>query len=277
MSETRVRQIARLEKLAEPYLKRKRQEEREWQETISGAANHAAVLAFLIRYGNPRLDEPLSRACERCTETAAWKDCCLEFKSILIKSLGPRPFKLHDRSAVSVVGAPLRHFIISTFPGADEKQKLDAVFAAAPPWALWFTFADYTAELLDLTLPDLSKVSRFMRSKENFDIWWGLPTGMFEREPWSHGYERELLARTDLNLLRPTREWPAKGMTPRELMRERAVFKKSDCGECVDSWPPLVPVEFLKLPVKEKISFISRNRDFHHADLARPNPSTRFR
>jgi hypothetical protein len=68
-----------------------------------------------------------------------------------------------------------------------------------------------------------------------------------------------------------------RGMTPRELMRERAVFKKSDCGECLDSWPRLVPAEFLKLPDKEKISFISRNRDFHHASLARPNPASKFR
>jgi hypothetical protein len=51
------------------------------------------------------------------------------------------------------MGAHLRHFVISSFPGADEKEKLDRVFSAAPPWLLWFTFADYTAALLDLTLP----------------------------------------------------------------------------------------------------------------------------
>ena len=145
MRDNQLRRIARLEKLAQPYLTRKKQDGREWQRTIMGAAHHAAVLAFLIHYGNPRLDEPLSRACERCAESAAWKDCCHEFKSILLKRLGPDPFKPHRRDAVSLLGAPLRHFIISTFPGADEKHKLDAVFAAAPPWLLWFTFADCTA------------------------------------------------------------------------------------------------------------------------------------
>ena len=44
----------------------------------------------------------------------------------------------------------LRHVIIATYSGADEKQKLEATFALAPPWLLWFTFADYTTELLNL-------------------------------------------------------------------------------------------------------------------------------
>jgi hypothetical protein len=43
------------------------------------------------------------------------------------------------------MGSPLRHAVISSFPGADEKEKLDAVFASAPPWLIWFTFGDYTA------------------------------------------------------------------------------------------------------------------------------------
>jgi len=40
-----------------------------------------------------------------------------------------------------------------------EKEKLEQVFASAPPWLIWFTFADYTAELLGLSLPDLSSVA----------------------------------------------------------------------------------------------------------------------
>jgi hypothetical protein len=65
-----------------PMVKRIHDENLEWKLTVYGAANHAAVLAFLIRYGNPRIDEPLSRACERCAYSAAWKDCCDEFKSL---------------------------------------------------------------------------------------------------------------------------------------------------------------------------------------------------
>ena len=60
MRDIRIRQIVRLQKLAQPFLKRKHDENLEWMWTVYGAANHAAVLAFLIRYGNPRIDEPLS-------------------------------------------------------------------------------------------------------------------------------------------------------------------------------------------------------------------------
>jgi hypothetical protein len=285
MRDARVRQIARLQKLAQPFLKRKHDENLEWMWTVYGAANHAAVLAFLIRYGNPRIDEPLSRACERCAYSAAWKDCCAEFESLRAPGseyLGvqsPGPFRPHNMDSVKIIGAPLRHVIISTYSGADEKQKLEAALALAPPWLLWFTFADYTAKLLNLTIPDLSEAAGFMRSKADFDIWWGLPRGAFERAPWPHGSEHEPLARTDLNLLRPTIEDTIRPMTRRELMRKRAALQKSDRGERQEAWPPLIPVERLKLSRSERISLTLRNRDFHHASIGRPRPgsTTRFR
>ena len=62
MSRARIRQIARLQRAAQPYLKQKEQDDRKWQQTIRGAANHAAVLAFVYRYGQPQIDEPLSDA-----------------------------------------------------------------------------------------------------------------------------------------------------------------------------------------------------------------------
>lgn len=123
---------------------------------------------------------------------------------------------------------------MSSFPGLDERQKLDRVFAAAPPWLLWFTFADYTAALLGLTLPDLSDVSQFMRSKQNFDLWWGLPRGEFEEAPWPYGMECVPLARTDLDLLRPAWERPVKTITHRDLRRNLAASMKS---EGVRPWP----------------------------------------
>ena len=252
---------------------------------LCGAVNHAAVLAFLVRYGEPRIDEPLSRACERCAKSAAWKDCCDEFKSLLVPGseyLGvqsPGPFQPHNMDAVNVIGAALRHVMISTYSGADEKQKLEAALASAPPWLLWFTFADYTAKLLNFTIPDLSKVAGYMRSKTNFDIWWGLPRGVFERSPWPHGSESEPLARTDLNLLRPTIKATTRLMTRREHMRERAALKKSDRGERQEWWPPLIPVEHLKLSRSERIYLAHRDGDFHHASIGQPRPgsTTRFR
>jgi hypothetical protein len=244
-----------------------------------------AVLAFLVRYGEPQIDEPLSLACERCSESAAWKDCCDEFESLLLpgseylRVKSPRTFQPHDMDGVNIIGPALRHLIISTYSGADEKRKLEVAFASAPPWLFWFCFADHTAKLLDLRIPDLSTVTRFMRTKANFDIWWGLPKGAFERVPWPRGSEDDPLARTDLNLLRPTIEGATKPMTRRELMRERAALKKSDRGEFHEAWPALIPAKILRMSRSELISLTLRDRDFHHASIGQPRPSrtTRFR
>ncbi len=84
MSETRFRRIARLEKLAKPYLELARQTERQWERTLQGTAANAAILAFLIRYGNPNIGEPLSCACRRASESSAWKECCEKFPSALL-------------------------------------------------------------------------------------------------------------------------------------------------------------------------------------------------
>ncbi len=61
MRDARFRQIARLQKFAQPFLSGKAMMLEQWELTIRGAANHAAVLVFLIRYGKPQIDEPLSR------------------------------------------------------------------------------------------------------------------------------------------------------------------------------------------------------------------------
>ena len=118
-----------------------------------------------------------------------------------------------------------------------------------------------------------------MRSKAHFDIWWGLPRGAFERAPWPHGSEGKSLARTDLNLLRPTIKDATRQMTRRELMRERAALKKSDRGEFHEAWPALIPAKILRMSRSELISLTLRDRDFHHASIGQPRPSrtTRFR
>ncbi len=276
MRQTRSRQIVRLQRLAEPYLKQKAEEEQNWKETIRGAANHAAVLAFLIRHGKPHIDEPLSAAFERCAQSPAWKDCCDEFPSLLpgykylpVKS--PGRFEPHSSGHVSIIGERLRHVIVTTYPGADEKQKLEAALASAPPWLLWFTFSDYSAKLLNLTLPDLSEVSKFMRSKANFDIWWGLPRGAFERAPWPYGSEHEPLARADLNLLRPNMEDATRPLTRRELMHRNAALEKSE-REREEAWPELIPAKLLKMTFHEMFRLRPENRDFRHARIGRPRP-----
>jgi hypothetical protein len=270
MNQSRLRRIARLERLAQPYLKRKKQADRQWQLIRSGAADHAAVLAFLIRYGKPRIDEPLSRAYQRCSESDAWKECCDQFSSLLLDERKQRAFEPYDRNKVNIIGAPLRHIVISSFSGVNEKQKLENAFTSAPPWIIWFTFADYTAELLGLRLPDLSKVSRFQRSKANFDLWWGLPTAAFERESWPHGREHEPLAHTDLNLFRPKMEYHDIQMTPRERKRALAIYSASDLSASSEACPSLTSIESINLSFEETSSLIQHSgRDFHHSHFGR--------
>src|SRR5262249_12398673 len=114
-----------------------------------------------------------------------------------------QPFDPYTRNSVFVIGVSLRHVVISSFPGVDEKAKLNAVFKSAPPWLLWFTFADYTAAVLGLDLPDLSSISRFARSGDVVEIWWGLPREAFQRRPWPNSLVPDPLSRTDLSLLGP--------------------------------------------------------------------------
>ena len=152
----------------------------------------------------------------------------------------------YSRGYVSLLGEFVRHAVISNFPGADEKQKLNAFFSSAPPWLIWFTFADYTAKLLKLKLPDLSDVRVFERSKENFDCWWGLPSGAFERRSWSYGPDAELLSRTDLTLLGPPTSSGATYKTSREIRRERSVYMKSLPTNERDEWPDLTAAETLQ-------------------------------
>ena len=141
-----------------------------------------------------------------------------------------------------VIGAYLRHELIARFSGATEKEKLEQVFASAPPWLIWFTFADYTAELLGLSLPDLSSVAGCARSKADFDNWYGLPSGAFIPRPWPNGPNNEPLARTDLNLLRPATERPINPKTRREHRRAHAIYMKTPSAKISEDWPDLIPL-----------------------------------
>jgi hypothetical protein len=272
MSQTRFRQIARLEKLAQPYFQRKRQIEKEWQALPHRAAEHAAVLAFVIRYGDPKIGEPLSCAWERFINTDVWKECCDKWEAMKLEQLGdgwlsreylgsplnPGPY---NRDDVSLRGMYFRHELIARFSGATEKEKLEQVFASAPPWLIWFTFADYTAELLGLSLPNLSSVAGFARSKADFDNWYGLPSGAFVPRPWPNGPNNEPLARTDLNLLRPATERPINPTTRREHRRAHANYMKSSFAKTSEDWPDLISLKFLTMSWEKQDKLISARKD----------------
>jgi hypothetical protein len=176
MNQIRLRRVAHLEKRALPHIEQRKRIEQQWQHIRRGAVAHATVLALLVRYGNPQVGEPLSCAGGRVTKTEYWGLFHQKFPPD--RTIYPAGFEYsfpYTRDQVTIIGDSLRHVSIATFPGADEKEKLNCLLRAAPPWLLWFTFADYSAKLLGLSLPDLSTVRRFERSNEIFHAWWGLP------------------------------------------------------------------------------------------------------
>jgi hypothetical protein len=234
------------------------------QKLRNGAVAHAAVLAFVMRYGNPQIGEPLSEAWRRVAESGAWKGS----------------FEPYSRDDVFLIGHPLRNVLLATFPGADERDKLNRVFKSAPPWLIWFTFADYTAKLLDLNLPDLSSVSGFERSKKIFHGWWALPESAFECRPWPDGADGEPLARTDLGLLglETTRAAP---ITNRQRKRALANSARSSLSHQI-AWPALLSKEWLQLDFRTQLALLrkagylgeeeSRHPEFGDIGVTHPRP-----
>jgi hypothetical protein len=248
MNRIRSRRIARLGKA----VPQSEQIERQWREIRRGAVAHATVLALLVRYGNPQLGEPLSCAGGRVAKSEFWGLFCQKFPPD--RTIFPANFEYSfpfTRDQVTIIGDELRHVSIATFPGANEKEKLNRVLRSAPPWLLWFTFADYSAKLLGLRLPDLSTVRGFERSKEIFYRWWGLPQSAYECHPWPHGIDGEALARTDLSLfeLETGQEMP---VTKRERTRALARASRSNLGRKAE-WPTLISAERLRLDFRTNI------------------------
>ena len=46
----------------------------------------------------------------------------------------------------------VRKDVMSDLPGSTEAEKFQNMFFSAPPWLIWFTFADITANFLGLAL-----------------------------------------------------------------------------------------------------------------------------
>jgi hypothetical protein len=230
----------------------------QWENTRVGAAGHAAILAFLIRYGDPKIGEPLSCAWQRFGDTDVWKQYCDKWDELKFSGLHDqwkeyseradnrfacisrkhRTSSPFSRNGVYAISMELRHELLERFSGSTEKEKLEKVFASAPPWLVWFAFGDFTAKLLGLPMPDLASVRHFARSQEDFANWYGLPRGAFESRPWPNGPENEQLASTNLDLLRPAREKPNHQMTRRESRRAKAA---------ANEWPILSSVDNLTM------------------------------
>lgn len=235
-----------MEKRALHYIKKREGVVQQLRTLRCGAIAHATVLALLVRYGNPKIGEPLSCAGGRVAESEFWESFRQKFPPD--RTIFPATFEYSfpfTRDQVLTIGDQLRHVAIATFPGRDEKEKLNNVLRSAPPWLLWFTFADYSAKLLGLRLRDLSSVRRFERSEQSFHGWWGLPSGAYECRPWPNGIGGEALARTDLSLfgLEGIQNIP---VTKRERTRALAHASRSDRDRKAE-WPSLISAAWLRL------------------------------
>jgi hypothetical protein len=120
----------------------------------------AVNLAYLIKFGDPRIDEPLSQA---------WKRTGYRGEYDPFESFG-----------AVMVGNDLLSGVFPRLPGFKLKEKLSRIFETAPAWLIWFTHGETFAHMLDLKLPpDLLDVVRYARPAD-----WSLPRGAFEMKLW---------------------------------------------------------------------------------------------
>jgi hypothetical protein len=178
MTVARRRQIARLESLAEPYIERIRLENAKREQEIAAriyddALIQAANLSLIILFGNPRIDEPLSGAWERCCKSTSSELCDNISKENRLNTFGP-PF---DRHGAQLSALYFRKVVMPRLPGADVQEKFDPIFAGAPLWLLWFTWGDATIEALHLKPRDRSEICKYPGSKEDFFRWPALHRG----------------------------------------------------------------------------------------------------
>jgi hypothetical protein len=148
----------------------------------------AANLALLLLYGDPKIGEPLTDAWQRCLQSDAWKE---------LRARHPDPLRAYgffeatpfDEAGAKVLADYFRQYILPTLPGADDTEKLNAVFAKAPRWLLWFTHADVMGHIIGLHVPDFSRKSRYERPS----IAARLPEESFEWRRRSDGGEDQFL------------------------------------------------------------------------------------
>lgn len=265
-----IRQLARLEREAQPYIKRMQRYKRDHRFRLRKVASHAAVLAFIVRYGRPRIEEPLWRACERCEDTNAWKECCERFPTALGSR---RRFIPYDSGNFSIMAEPIRYAVDWFFRGVDEKDKLNRAFKSAPPWFVWFTFADYSARKLGLTIPNLSSVARFERSHESVDpgAWFSVPEGKFERRLWENGVEQTPFVCSNIVKAHENQ------VTPRELSRANR-HMGDRLNQEQDTWPERFPIECIELTKEEHQELVDADfsPDALYTILKRKHPDMIF-
>jgi len=249
MTQARFRQIARLEKLATPYINRRREGETHILEVMREEAfRYVANLSLLILYGNPKTDEPLLNAWDRVRKSAAWQECRNNHPNFAEygredqgdfgdgeceKHLGGHyGTKYFDKLSGMYIATPFdnlgamyiakyfRAYFVPVLPGADETEKLNAIFGKAPLWLLWFTHGDVCGTILGLKLPDFTSIHRFARME--FKSFGGLPGGPFDWHPLPHGETDKFYASKKHKDVSNVGDIAA--MTPRQRKRALKIF-----------------------------------------------------
>jgi hypothetical protein len=102
-------------------------------------------LAALLRYGDPKMEEPLSRAWQRCVDAIENDELELQKKRW--------PQHSHETLVLELLKSKIR------WEGAvpvDMRERFRQLFATAPLWLLVFTQADLVMAALELPWPEAS-------------------------------------------------------------------------------------------------------------------------
>lgn len=189
MTRARSRRVARLESRAAAFVERRRQALAESDYLDRKCALiRVSSLSLLILYGDPRIDEPLSAAWDRCRESVEWRNC-REIHGGFDEYGEERGTPFEFLGALYIAEYFEKHFL-PILPGDDACAKFSGIFDQAPPWLCWFTHADIDALILGFRLPDLSSERCFARNLWIPDC---LPRGPFERRRLPDGFVQPLL------------------------------------------------------------------------------------
>jgi hypothetical protein len=216
MNQVRHRRVVKLEQQGERFFEAIRQVKTQLFKPTGDAVTHAINLGCLL-IGDPKIGEPLSSAWQRFLEKYV--------------GVGPGPCRFppfRDKLDTTLAARFNRELIVP--PDANEAETFIAIFAAAPPWLLWFTHADFTAQVLGIKPPDLSSVAGFVRSEATFKRWPVFPDGMFEPQPWPGGLDTEPLTASEIKLHRDSILLLNDQMTPRERQRAFDIYVKYGDG-----------------------------------------------
>jgi hypothetical protein len=215
-----------------------------------------ANLVLIVLYGDPKIDEPLINAWDRVRKSAAWQECRKKhpdfgeygredegdfgeygredggdfgeygpenresldeyWRGFFDKSTKRRIATPFDDLGAWFIAKYFRKYFLPELPGADETEKLNAVFRKAPPWLVWFCFGNMCGAVLGLEPPDLSSMKRFARGKITF---YRLPLGPFECNPLPEGAKDEYSTKFEDDEMAQ--------MTRRERKRTLRIMKNS--------------------------------------------------